>query len=232
MIIIRIIMTIITLMVMREPKSKNILTGAELVSPKKRVLVGSLVSISYASGEIYVAASAWLTQNWRHTILLVYIPPLFTILYLWITPESIRWLLTKGRTEEALAILDQASKMNGKPIQEESLKKLERYHEENVPESRSNISEAFKSCTMATRFFCCGFCWLSCSFLYYGITLNSVSLDGNPHLDFILIALVEIPACFVTYCVADKFGRRFSQFGALLLTSCACFAAVFIGKGS
>lgn len=143
-------------------------------------------------------------------------------------PESVRWLLAKGRIEEAQAIIRKAAKVNGKHIPEEIIQKLSIPEEQVQKEPATNI---FKSTTLILRFINCCICWITCTFLFYGLTLNSVALAGNSYIDFILTSLVEIPAYFVTCFVVDRAGRRLSQCVSFLLSGVACLAFIFIGEG-
>lgn len=163
-------------------------------------------------------------------LLSIYIPPLFLLIYLWFTPESVRWLLTQGREEEALTILRSAAKMNKKTISEETLKTLSTPETENDKPTYP-VKEVFKSVPLLFRFFNCCICWITCAFLFYGITLTSVTLAGNHYIDFTLTSLVEIPAYFATYAIVDKLGRRWTQCGSFLLTGLASLICIFADHG-
>jgi len=204
--------------------------GVELVGPSKRILSGTIMCCTYAIGEILVAAAAWGLQDWRKLILAMYIPPLFLISYFWLTPESIRWLLSRGRVSEAQQILRKAAKINKKVITEEALNKLQ--SDKETDEKKDPLILVFKSIPLLGRFINCCFCWITCTFLFYGLTLNSVALAGNPYVDFILSALVEIPAYFITYLTVDRWGRRTSQCVWFLLTGITCLAFIFLDQQS
>ncbi|XP_017772586.1 PREDICTED: organic cation transporter protein-like [Nicrophorus vespilloides] len=203
--------------------------GVELVGPSKRVLSGTIICCCYAIGEILVALVAWATQSWRPLLLAIYIPPLLLISYFWITPESIRWLISRGRIEEAQIILRKAAKFNKKTISEDALEKLRIIEENKEEKVKDPIFLVFKSVPLLLRFINCCICWITCAFLFYGLTLNSVALNGNPYLDFILTSLVEIPAYLMTYFTVDRWGRRTSQFIWFLMTGVSCFTFIFTG---
>ncbi|XP_063359001.1 organic cation transporter protein-like [Cydia amplana] len=76
----------------------------EYVRPKYRVVTGVTISTCGAVGEIILGLIAWTEPYWRHLILMIYVPQLLFIIYFWIAPESIRWLMSKGRYDESLAI--------------------------------------------------------------------------------------------------------------------------------
>lgn len=163
-------------------------------------------------------------------IQLIYLPSFLLLSYFWITPESIRWNLTKGRIREAQDILRKVASVNGKTISEHALEKLGLQEAEEA-EKRDPLVKVFKSVPLLLRFINCCFCWITCTFLFYGLTLNSVSLAGNSYLDFILTSLVEIPAYFACYFVVDKIGRRASQAGSFIITGLACIAFIFVPQG-
>lgn len=149
--------------------------------------------------------------------------------YFWIIPESIRWNISKGRIEEAKDTLRKVAKVNGKTISENALDKLA--IADPVESNKTSMCEVLKSPVLILRFINCCFCWITCAFLFYGLTLNSVALAGNGYLDFILTALVEIPAYFACIYVVGKFGRKWSLSGSFFITGISCCVFIFIPKG-
>lgn len=92
-----------------------IISGAsmigELAYPKERPVLTSLFNASYFIGAIVASAIAIETVNiqsdwaWRVPSLLQICPSLLQIATVWFLPESPRWLISRDREEEALAIL-------------------------------------------------------------------------------------------------------------------------------
>ncbi|CAE1267511.1 SLC22A4_5 [Acanthosepion pharaonis] len=63
--------------------------------------------------------------------------------------------------------------------------------------------------------------WFINGMLYYGLSMNSVEMDGNPYLNFCLSALVEIPAYLLCIFLLSLVGRLkplfcFMVFGGLM----------------
>ena len=58
----------------------------------------------------------YMVRNWIHLTLYTSVPFLSYFLYFFIMPESPRWLLMKGRLEQALEVLERMSRINGKPF--------------------------------------------------------------------------------------------------------------------
>lgn len=73
---------------------------------------------------------------------------------------------------------------------------------------------------------------MTITFVFYGLSLTSVSVGGNKFTSFVLVALIELPAYIVFYFTMDRFGRRSTMSASLVLSgiSCISFAFVPIGK--
>ncbi|GJE87512.1 hexose transporter [Phanerochaete sordida] len=83
----------------------------ELAHPRERARIGSLFNASWFIGAI-VAAGVTLgtfamksTWGWRIPSCLQIVPSLLQVTFIWFLPESPRWLISKGRGEEAYAVL-------------------------------------------------------------------------------------------------------------------------------
>jgi hypothetical protein len=83
----------------------------ELAYPKERSTIVGLFQGTWYAGSIVAAGVTLGTYNWpnhwswRLPTLLQILPSLFTIAFIWFVPDSPRWLISKDRHEEALAIL-------------------------------------------------------------------------------------------------------------------------------
>jgi len=84
---------------------------SELGHPKERAVLGSLFNSCYFIGAIVAAGvtlgtfqmpSNW---GWRIPSLLQVVPSVLQISFIFFLPESPRWLISKGRSEEAYQIL-------------------------------------------------------------------------------------------------------------------------------
>ncbi|PSN47341.1 hypothetical protein C0J52_20014 [Blattella germanica] len=80
--------------------------GMESVGPKGRVYAGTIISVFYTIGEVILGGVAMWLQNWR------------------LATESVRWLLTKGRSKEACQIILKAAKTNKVVLPQHQLNKI------------------------------------------------------------------------------------------------------------
>ncbi|KAI0450023.1 guanine deaminase [Xylaria acuta] len=83
----------------------------ELSYPKERPVLTSLFNVSYFVGQLLAAGITFGTNNimsnyaWRIPSWLQMVPSLVQIAFIFLVPESPRWLITKERHEEAYDIL-------------------------------------------------------------------------------------------------------------------------------
>lgn len=156
----------------------------------------------------------------------MYAPALAFPLLFFVLPESIRWLLTEGRFEDAKKVLRKVAKVNGRTLTEETLNKLTVAEEDNV--EKIPIKKMFKSSILMIRCVNCCIAWITCAFLFYGLSLYSIALSDDIYLNFILTALVEVPGYFVVYVILKKIGRRLCLSFSFILCAVCCFALIFI----
>ncbi|CAG9790806.1 unnamed protein product [Diatraea saccharalis] len=211
----------------------------ELVGPKGRVFGNTIINVVYVFGLMSLSALSWQLQNWRSLLQIVYTPALLVFSYLWILNESVRWLLSKGRSDDAVKILRGAAKMNRVELPEELLAPLMEVQkvplvdkEEPEVEAKpdSTLADAIKSKIILKRVVVCSFLWITCTFVYYGLSINSVSLAGNKYVNFMLVGFVEIPANFVCLLVLDKYGRKRTLIITYVLSACLCMSLSFLPK--
>ncbi|XP_034253555.1 organic cation transporter protein-like isoform X2 [Thrips palmi] len=222
--------------------SASFILGMELMGPQKRVLWSAFTHSVYAVGEAVLGGVAWALQDWRWILRAFYGPAVLSIAVLWILPESVRWLCSKGRTKEARAIIRRAAVMNKMPTKQMDLEEMQASiaeeakakkafkddYKEDTPSTYWALKETFKSKILLVRLLTCSFCWMTNTFVYYGLSLNSVAVAGNLYLNFMLVCLVEVPAGLVTWLLMERVGRRASMCSSLVLTGVACVAFIFI----
>lgn len=102
----------------------------EIVDPSKRVLAAAFVCSAYPLGEIIVGVVQWLTFDWRTLLRIVRIPFLLVVIFYWTMPESVRWLMSKGKREEALKVLKKIAETNGKTF-DRNMEEQVLYHKED-----------------------------------------------------------------------------------------------------
>lgn len=72
-----------------------------------------------------LAVVTTLVRDWFILSLVTSVPFLLYFFYIFIMPESPRWLLAKGKLEDALKVLETMARVNGKEFPESFHSKLE-----------------------------------------------------------------------------------------------------------
>lgn len=184
-------------------------------------------------GGLSFAMLAKTFQYWRTFILVVYPPSLLFLLYIYFLPESIRWLLSKGRMEDAVEIINKAAKMNNVTLSDETLRQLQ---EAKVPADEKKEAEeeaglwmqVLRSPIIMTRLAICSWWWITCTFVFYGLAINSVSLAGDKYTNYMLVVSVEVIAVVTNALVLDRIGRKRTLLIAYVVCGISCVVITFV----
>lgn len=91
-------------------------SALELVGPEYRSFVTVMTCTFYTLGIMMLAGVTYLVRDWVQMSIITSAPFLFYFLYLLVMPESPRWLLAKGKLEEALKVLEVMARVNNKEL--------------------------------------------------------------------------------------------------------------------
>ncbi|KAG7299221.1 hypothetical protein JYU34_017774 [Plutella xylostella] len=201
--------------------------ATELVGPKYRVLASAICSSMFAVGQVILGSVAWLIQPWRYMIMALHIPCFIIIGYYWILPESVRWLLSKKRFQEAKEILEKVARVNRKQISDASLNALcnppalEKTDEKSEEEKPSLLRAIGSSRILLRRVCTTPIWWVTTTFVYYGLSINSTGLSGNIYLNYIYVCAIEIPGFATAVLILNRIGRKPTlTFGYFLSAAC------------
>ncbi|XP_054471880.1 organic cation/carnitine transporter 2-like [Anoplopoma fimbria] len=197
--------------------------GSEILMGSTRVLFSSLcMPWVYVFGELMLPVTAYLVRNWRHLSLAMAVPGLACIPLWWLIPESPRWLVSRGRIQEAELLLRSAALEN----------KVEAPHviflSANVEKATSEKAESLtfldllRTANIRHMTLILWFIWFSSNVSYFGMSFNMSGLYGNPFLNYFLLTAVELPAFTASWLAARCLPRRlsyiiFTLLGALAL---------------
>ncbi|XP_075975359.1 organic cation transporter protein-like [Anticarsia gemmatalis] len=212
----------------------------EFVGSRYRVAAVATVTSSFSVGQVLMGLIAWAVPNWRHLTLVLYFPQLFTLSYFWFAPESVRWYMSKGRFEESEALLKKVAKVNGRTLSDKSLEVLRRSAEEEAKnraieaERKSAepwlIVQVFRHKQILLRCMVTPVWWITSTFIYYSLSVNSVNLTGNRYLNFVAVSLVEIPGGWTAVYLLGKIGRKPVLIGCYWVCAACQITYIFTSK--
>lgn len=221
----------------------------EMLGPSKRVFGGTLIACSYTIGEVLLGFIAMYTLNFRLLVRVVYCPMLLVLIYFWFIPESVRWLWVNGRNQEAVDIVVKAAEANKIKLTDETLgliyscggsqskttadtsndqsDQTKQIQNKNTASS-GEMRKVFRSRILLLRIANCFLVWITCAFVYYGLSLNAVSLAGNKFMNFMLVCTAEIPGYLVTNLITGKIGRKWTLSLSLFVCGLSCIGSQYI----
>lgn len=209
----------------------------ELVGASKRTSCGVSFQAAFAFGIMLVAAWGALIPD-RKILQIVYgLHSCLLIAHWWIMDESPRWLWNQGRREEAVKIVAKAVKMNGHgiPLDEHyylsKSKFIERENNQSTKES-AGLSDLFKTPNLRMKTLNVCLCWFANALAYYGLSLSSGKLNGNPYLILFILGLVELPSYIALVFTLDVLGRRSITSSLMLIGGVCCIIAAYIEQGT
>lgn len=207
----------------------------EIVGPSKRTICGVMFQIMFAVGIMLLAAWGYLIDN-RFYLQIVYALHAVVLLPHWLwMDESPRWLWSQGRARESVAIIEKALKIN-KSTETLDTPSLVSHCKATcakyTEEQSSGTADLFKTRNMLKKsLIICG-CWFANSVVYYGLSLNTGKLNGNPYFIMFLMGVVELPSYFIIIYFLDRVGHRALISAMMLLGGVACLVVVALPHGS
>ncbi|XP_060800700.1 organic cation transporter protein-like [Amyelois transitella] len=207
--------------------SPGFIISIEFAHSDNRLRQQIFICIAYAIGAVVMSTIGYYVTYWRHFVQAIYIPALLFLLYIFLMHESVRWLLSKGRKQEATKILLKIAKTNGVTLEKETLENLQC---EELRTESSPLRDTFRSQIVVKRFLVCLIWWISCNFIFVGLVVNVVSLAGNKYLNFAIMSLTEIPSSFAMVYTLNKFKRKKPLFWSFMAAGVLCLVQPFVPK--
>lgn len=202
----------------------------EMVGKRSRTVVGVVAHGFYSIGFFVTALLAWLITSWHWLQVAMTLPALLFIPYYWIIPESARWLITKRRPEEARVILEKIAKVNKKKVCDNELEEVLKCSGDEEKQAKGTFLDLFRFSTLRCRTLNIFFNWMVNSGVYYGLSLNTSNLGGNPYLNFVISGAVELPGLALATILLDRVGRRIPLSAFLGLGGLFLVATIFVPK--
>ncbi|KAF6313491.1 solute carrier family 22 member 13 [Rhinolophus ferrumequinum] len=202
----------------------NVTLLTEWVGPSWRTQAVVLAQCTFSLGQMALAGLAYGVRNWRLFQIAGTAPVLLLFFYFWALPESARWLLTRGRVEEAKQVLQKAASVNKRKLSPELLSQL-------VPEKTGpsgNALDLFRHPQLRKVTLILFCVWFVDSLGYFGLSLQVGDFGLDIYLTQLIFGAVEVPARYSSIFMMQWFGRRWSQLGTLVLGGLMCITIIFI----
>ncbi|XP_068187605.1 solute carrier family 22 member 4-like [Antennarius striatus] len=179
--------------------------GTELLSKTMRVIFATLGAfLYYCIGYMTLPWIAYFIREWRTFLAVLSMTSVVYIPLWWFIPESPRWLVTQGRVEEAEIIVRHAARKNkvtAPPIIFTGSLAIS-------PNRKYTMVDIMKSNNIRCITLMCLLLWMAINIGYFGLSLNTSNLSGNPFMNCFLSAISEVPAYIISTWLLKKCPRR------------------------
>ncbi|XP_055732472.1 solute carrier family 22 member 6-B isoform X2 [Salvelinus fontinalis] len=198
-------------------------TGTEWTCAQRRMLAGVFTDYFFGLGYMLIAGLAYLIRDWRKLQLAMSVPGFLFIFYIWVLPQSARWLLANDRREEAIVLLRKAATVNGRVLPPTI--QVDRCDLEG--RRRHSAADLIRTPQMRKRALILFYVWFVNVLVYYGLSLGVSKLGSDLYLTQFIFGLVEIPARSLVLLFLP-WSRRLSQSGFLALGGVACLLTLTV----
>uniref|UniRef100_A0A8C0WPY0 Major facilitator superfamily (MFS) profile domain-containing protein n=2 Tax=Castor canadensis TaxID=51338 RepID=A0A8C0WPY0_CASCN len=213
-------------------QNNTILLLLEGTSSTWHPAVVTVFGLSWSVGQALFAGLAYVFRDW-HMLQLALILPYFIIsLFICWIPESVRWLITTGKTERALRELQKIAYINGKKDAAESLttevlrSKLRKNL--NVTSKHFRVKEIIINPTVRKVVLSASILTFSSLFSSYGLLLDIQTLGKDMFLTQFLLGLIDLPSKLLTFFIIRHINRRPSVAFSLLLLGSSILITIFV----
>lgn len=211
----------------------------EMVGPSYRLFAGVACQLFFSTGFMLTAAFAYFIREWRWLQIALTLPGLLFMCYHWIIPESARWLLSKGRKDEAITVIEKAAKVNNvnipqdvydNLIDETAEKKADAGADKKSTEKTPSVFDLVRYPNLRRKTLVIFFDWFVNSGVYYGLSWNTNNLGGNVFINVLISGAVEFPAYTFLLLTLNRWGRRTILCGCMMAAGVALLLTLVVSE--
>ncbi|XP_071956984.1 organic cation transporter protein-like [Antedon mediterranea] len=196
--------------------------------------IGIYLAAFTIAGFILYGVLAYFIMDWRWLQLTITLPNALYFLMIPFIPESVRWLISQKRFDEAEDLIKECAKVNKVSLEElpDNLFEEQKLEMEKAEHDVTyTVVDLFRTPNLRIKTIHILYNWLVISLVYYGLSLSTASLGGRDYLAFILSGVVEIPAYIVAIPAIGTFGRKRVLCAFMILGGVACLTTVWVPMG-
>nr|XP_039265341.1 solute carrier family 22 member 3-like [Styela clava] len=204
----------------------------EVAGRNLRSTVGTIIMFTTSISHTILPAMAYVLRDWRDLNLASALLPLAFIITWPFIPETPKWLLMKGKEEEARKVLNRYAKSRGKTLNEDDWQIVldtEKKKMESIS-TRSHLTDLFRRPFTRIVSLVVLFDWFAVNCVFYGLVLNAGSLSGDPYVNGVLNGATEIIAVIVYGAVNKKYGAKVCIILGMLCSGSLCLVAMIAGE--
>ena len=200
-------------------------------------LLSNYIGIPFALGESIPSLVAMGLKDWITFQAAVSAIIAATALVWFLLPESPRYLIANGKTDAAKELVEKAAKINKVKLTPDIFEADPDEDTKSVVEEVAipvyGLGDMFRKSQILITL-SLFICWPVVTLLYYGLSLSAdkIHMTNNVYLNYILVALIEIPAYVLLPFIIDVVGRKPLFFLAQFVPGVCCILAAYLTPGT
>uniref|UniRef100_A0A0K0F317 Solute carrier family 22 member 15 (inferred by orthology to a human protein) n=1 Tax=Strongyloides venezuelensis TaxID=75913 RepID=A0A0K0F317_STRVS len=193
--------------------------------------------ITWAPNIAIYAGIAYLAGEWRTLARSLSVLTIPAILFCWYAPESPRWLIQKGKLDEAKNVIVRINKINNRKVNEETINNIieSEFNVSKVQTKNGNKKYSFYHLIYTKHFISyigtLAFTAFVSSICNYGIMFNMEKLSGSIYVNMIITAALRYPLNLAVAYADKKFknlGRKVVMITFVLSITISSLIIAFI----
>ncbi|XP_070700469.1 solute carrier family 22 member 13-like [Pempheris klunzingeri] len=206
----------------------GVILATEWIGMSRRSWGACLTQLFGAFGQCILAGLIYAVRDWRLAQLITAAPFVVVAIYIWFIPESARWLLDIGRTEEAKQLIIKVAAINKRTVPDSLLEKIV----QKETQKRGGIIILIQSPVLRKYFFTIILAWFSLNLTYYCVSFNVGNFGLDVFLTQLMFGLTEIPAHILCIWLLEALGRKVSLMSTLLIGGLFCMLILAFPQGN
>jgi len=198
----------------------------EIAAGPYKVYVSMSMNYSWPLCRLIIAGLAYGLRNYHwHLCAISAMVSVGSVMLFWL-PESPRWLIAKGKIEQAQQVLSVASKKNGMGVEPEQIVLTK----PSTAASQGGFLDIMRHSTLRIQVLIMYFNWFTTAFIMYGLALSWQNLTGGLFLNFIIGTILDFPAKTLAMFLAQNVGRKYPYACGSTTTGIMFLITVFIPR--
>ncbi|XP_078144084.1 solute carrier family 22 member 13-like [Centroberyx gerrardi] len=195
-----------------------IILATEWIGVTKRSFGACMSQIFGAFGQCILAGIIYFIRDWRLAQLVMAAPIAVVVIYIWFIPESARWLMDRGRTEEAKQLILKVAAINKRTVPDSLLEKIV----EKKAVEKAGVRVLIRSPVLRKYFFIITLAWFSLNLSYYCVYFNMGNFGLDIFLTQLMFGLTALPTPILCIWLLEVLGRKLLLMSALVIGGLLC----------
>ncbi|XP_049885282.1 solute carrier family 22 member 13-like [Pectinophora gossypiella] len=202
----------------------------EYVAPKYRAISANIpFALFFTFGLCILPWIALACADWKTLTLATSIPMGLSLLAPLLMPESPRWLLTKGRVDDAVQKVVKIGHINKKLVPPRMIEQFKK--DACRQEEKGSILELLRRPLLRTMFICICVLYMSDMIVFDSLVRTVGQLKFDFFVSFTIVSMTEFPSLVIVSFVLDWTGRKWMTLVTLLICGIFSIITTFVGAG-